>query len=113
MLNANLSFFPSFVLLILFALQGSSCGQQNRIVSAQNNSNQEKSTGSKEVGQEMNGKWGGLGIAMEVGDRGGTIEFDCAHGTISEKITAKGNGSFAVKGTFVREHPGPIRRDED
>jgi len=61
----------------------------------------------------MDGKWGGQGIAMEIGDRGGTVEFDCAHGTIAERISTKGNGSFAVKGTFVREHPGPIRRDED
>ena len=91
MLNAGVNLIPNFVLMILCVLQGSSCGQQNKVVNRQNNSNQEKSTVSKEVGQQMNGKWGGLGIAMEIGDRGGTVEFDCAHGTISEKLTTMAN----------------------
>ena len=113
MLNTSLSLIPSFALVFLFVLQGSSCGQQNKTLNIQNRSGQSESSVIKEVGQHMNGKWGGQGVAMEVGDSGGTIEFDCAHGTISEKITTSSNGSFVVKGTFVREHPGPIRRDEE
>ena len=113
MLNINLSFIPAFGFLILFVLQGSSCGQQSKTPNLQNGSGQANTSVAKEVGQRMNGKWGGQGVAMEIGDKGGTIEFDCAHGTISERITANANGTFAVKGTFIREHPGPIRKDED
>ena len=39
------------------------------------------------------------------------MEFGCAHGDIPGRLIAN-DGSFAVNGTFVREHGGPIRVDE-
>ncbi len=59
------------------------------------------------------GPWGALGIAMEVTQSGARIEFDCAHGTISESILLDSEGRFDVKGLHFREHGGPIREGEE
>ena len=59
------------------------------------------------------GTWGGTGIALEVTDAGGTLEYDCAHGTISEPILLDGEGRFDVKGVHYREHGGPVRDNEN
>lgn len=61
----------------------------------------------------MKGVWGGDGVAMEVADAGATVQFDCAHGTIGEKIVADSSGGFVVKGRYVQEHPGPTRQGEE
>jgi hypothetical protein len=61
----------------------------------------------------MEGQWGAQGVSMEVAGSGATLNFDCAHGSISEAIVPDGNGKFVVKGFFAREHPGPIREGED
>jgi hypothetical protein len=58
------------------------------------------------------GPWGAMGIAMEVTESGARIEFDCAHGTISEPVLLDSEGRFAVKGLHFREHGGPIREGE-
>ena len=50
---------------------------------------------------------------LKVSEAGGTIEFDCAHGVISESIVPDRDGKFSVKGTFVREGPGPTRQGEN
>jgi hypothetical protein len=59
------------------------------------------------------GPWGAIGIAIEVTESGARIEFDCAHGTISEPILLDSEGRFDVKGLHFREHGGPIREGEE
>ena len=59
------------------------------------------------------GAWGALGIAMEVTESGARVEFDCAHGTVSEPLLLDSDGRFDVKGLFFREHGGPIRQGEE
>lgn len=59
------------------------------------------------------GPWGAMGIAMEVTESGARIEFDCAHGTISEPLLLDSHGRFDVKGLYFREHGGPIREGEE
>jgi hypothetical protein len=59
------------------------------------------------------GTWGGEHIALEVTETGATIDYDCAHGRITERITLDSDGNFKVKGLHVREHPGPVRIGED
>ncbi len=59
------------------------------------------------------GEWGALGIAMEVTESGARLEFDCAHGTVSEPLLLDSDGRFDVKGFFFREHGGPIREGEE
>ncbi|MDQ3650891.1 MAG: hypothetical protein M3458_11590 [Acidobacteriota bacterium] len=55
------------------------------------------------------GTWGGQGARLDVIEGGGTVEFDCAHGTISEPLVPDENGHFEVRGTYVRERGGPVR----
>jgi hypothetical protein len=58
------------------------------------------------------GVWGGEHISMEVTDRRATIEYDCAHGTINERIMLDRRGRFDVSGMQIPEHGGPVTRDE-
>ncbi|HKA37199.1 MAG TPA: hypothetical protein VKH43_10300, partial [Thermoanaerobaculia bacterium] len=59
------------------------------------------------------GPWGATGVALEVTASGGKIEYDCAHGTITEPIVLDDGGRFDVKGLHYREHGGPIRDGEE
>ena len=70
-------------------------------------------TSTASQSRNLRGTWGGEHIAMEVTDGGATIEYDCAHGRITEKITPDAEGKFKAKGTHKREHGGPTRDDED
>jgi hypothetical protein len=58
------------------------------------------------------GMWGGLHVVIRVTDDSATIEYDCAHGTINGPLTVDSQGRFALSGTHVREHGGPIRMNE-
>jgi hypothetical protein len=57
------------------------------------------------------GIWGGDHVTLTVGDEASHLEFDCAHGDVPGQLSAP-HGEIAAKGTFVREHGGPIRVDE-
>jgi hypothetical protein len=59
------------------------------------------------------GSWGGMGIAMTVTETGARIEYDCAHGSISEPLLLDADGRFDVKGLHFREHGGPAREGEE
>ena len=59
------------------------------------------------------GVWGGTGIRLEVDATGATVEYDCAHGTITERMVIDREGRFDVRGTHVREHGGPVRENEE
>jgi hypothetical protein len=59
-----------------------------------------------------NGTWGGDHIVLTVTDGGGTVELDCAHGTLDHPLQLDDVGRFSVAGTFVPEHGGPVRSDE-
>jgi len=59
------------------------------------------------------GSWGATGIHLDVTDSGGTLDYDCAHGTISEPLVLDSDGRFDVKGLHFREHGGPVRENEE
>ena len=63
--------------------------------------------------RDLRGTWGGEHIAMEVTGAGATIEYDCAHGRITERIAPDTDGKFEAKGTHTRERGGPTRQGED
>jgi len=42
---------------------------------------------------------------------GGTIEFDCGHGTLGQPLGLDADGRFDIRGTLVGEG-GPVRKDE-
>ena len=55
--------------------------------------------------------WGGPHVRLVLTKDGGEIEFDCAHGKITEALRLTEQGAFVAKGTFVREG-GPTRSGE-
>jgi hypothetical protein len=58
------------------------------------------------------GTWGGEHIILEVSEKGAEVDFDCAHGQISQPMALDQRGDFDVPGTFAPEHGGPVLRDE-
>ena len=80
-----------------------------------NSASTANTTASSDANQSrgVSGTWGGPHISMEVTETGAEIEYDCAHGRITEEIVPDRNGNFEVKGIHVREHPGPVREGED
>jgi len=66
-----------------------------------------------DVGRALEpGDWGGRGAAMQIGEPGAIIEFDCAFGYIEHLITVDRNGRFSVEGRYVRETGGPGRSSD-
>src|SRR6266567_2743894 len=66
-----------------------------------------------EVSMLANGIWGGEHVILNVSKSGAEVEFDCAHGQITQAIALDKHGDFKATGTFTPEHSGPVRRDED
>jgi hypothetical protein len=58
------------------------------------------------------GAWGGVHVSLLLTATGGTLEYDCAHGTIDQPFVIDSAGRFQLAGTHTREHGGPIRKDE-
>ena len=63
------------------------------------------------AGAALRGQWGGEHIALTLGDAGGRVEYDCAHGGIAGPVRPVA-GRFETTGVHVREHGGPIREGE-
>jgi hypothetical protein len=59
------------------------------------------------------GSWGGPHAVMALTTTGGTMEYDCAAGTISNDWTVTPDGIFAATGQHMPGHGGPIRIGED
>jgi hypothetical protein len=59
------------------------------------------------------GVWGGDHIRFEVTERGASVEYDCAHGTVEGRIVVGRDGRFSVTGMHYEEHGGPVRAGED
>lgn len=97
--------------LAFFLWQGSSCRSSNANSNANSTMNANTSTANQS--RDLRGTWGGQSIAMEVSDEGAEIEFDCAHGRITEKIAPDADGKFEAKGVFARERGGPQRMGEN
>jgi len=59
------------------------------------------------------GVWGGQHVALTITAEGGSIELDCARGTLDAVPATDDAGRFEVKGKYIQEHGGPVRKDED
>ncbi|HEV2018795.1 MAG TPA: hypothetical protein VGQ98_10860 [Gemmatimonadaceae bacterium] len=57
-------------------------------------------------------EWGGEHIGLTISDASATLEYDCASGTIDQKIAAATDGTFTAIGTHTRGHGGPIMLGE-
>lgn len=58
------------------------------------------------------GDWGGEHVRLSVREERASVDFDCAYGTIEQRIALDQDGRFDIEGDFVREHGGPVRKDE-
>jgi hypothetical protein len=58
------------------------------------------------------GVWGGPHINLNVETDAGSIEYDCANGTIEGPLNLDSKGRFTLKGTHSPQRGGPVRRDE-
>jgi hypothetical protein len=63
------------------------------------------------TGPLPSGTWGGEGIRLDVTRSGGSLELDCAGGTVFERILLE-EGEFEAAGTFTLERGGPVREGE-
>ena len=61
----------------------------------------------------LSGVWGGEHVTLELQNEGGRIEFDCAHGGITQAIIPRSDGTFSVTGTFTREFGHPAAGETD
>lgn len=57
------------------------------------------------------GEWGGTHVALHLTATGGTLDYDCANGTIGPVLVAA-NGNFSTEGTHTAGHGGPVRQGE-
>ena len=110
-------FFPIAATLLL---QGGWCkgtGEKNRSTTQTTVTNTQPGSSSLATPQKgralATGAWGGLHISLEVTDGGAQINYDCAHGRITEKIIPENDGTFEVKGFHTQERPGPTREGEE
>jgi hypothetical protein len=55
------------------------------------------------------GTWGGDHMRLDVRKNDAGVEYDCGHGEIAGPLALSKDRRFDVRGTFVREGPGPIR----
>jgi hypothetical protein len=56
----------------------------------------------------LSGQWGGPGINLVLEGGLGTVEYDCASGTIDQYIPAA-PAAFSVSGTYRTGQAGPVR----
>jgi hypothetical protein len=67
--------------------------------------------GASRLERVPSGDWGGEHVRLTVASAGGTIEFDCAHGTLGQPLDLDAAFRFDVRGTLVGEG-GPVHKDE-
>lgn len=93
-------------------VQGGSCNdsKSNKNLS---NMNQTQNSNATVAQKKLNGEWGGQGVSMVVTDSGATLDFDCASGSITERIVPDSSGKFSARGLFARQRPGPTREGEE
>ena len=58
------------------------------------------------------GTWGGDHAGLIATSTGGTVEYDCATGRITQPLVAGADGQFLATGTHTPGHGGPALPDE-
>jgi hypothetical protein len=113
MVRANLPGALTYLPLIAVMLsQGSSCNNAKMRNDSNDTENQAHNRSVQKESDSLLGLWGGDHISLQIDGSGATLDYDCAHGTITQKIVPDQSGKFEVKGFHMREHPGPTRQDE-
>jgi hypothetical protein len=58
------------------------------------------------------GAWGGLHVVLVLEESGGSLDYDCGHGTIEPGWTLTDEGRFSGVGEHFVEHGGPVQDGE-
>jgi hypothetical protein len=69
-------------------------------------------TSDNRPGPAVTGPWGGDHVRLELTPAGGAVEYDCAHGGLTEPVRPGPRGDFEARGVHIREHGGPVREGE-
>ncbi len=112
---------------LVFTLQSNSCHQQNNsgqasqstpqatpkstpptnsTMESPDTSNYNKSE-NVEAGAFLTGEWAGPHIRLNATAKGATVEYDCAHGVITQRVELTRDGRFDAPGTHEVESGGP------
>jgi hypothetical protein len=105
--NQLITLLCAVPLLMAISVQRDSC------TAAKQPTSNPKNAAIQEEGRMNKGTWGGNQISMEVTEEGARIEFDCAHGIVTEPIRVDRHGKFRALGTHFRESGGPQRVDSE
>ena len=63
------------------------------------------------MNKPITGEWSGKHITLKITEQGADVEYDCAHGTIIQKIILDKKNRFSVSGIYAEERGGPVRAD--
>lgn len=112
---------PLVFLFFIFPLAGSAEARSGKSsfvqrLEAQTNRSPKKRKGKlkSKVNQSKTislppGNWGATGVNLIVKANDAIIEYDCANGEITQKITLDEQGGFSVSGAYTRRSPGALR----
>ena len=100
-------------LLLVVLFWNPSCRGSNANPPVDQPTTNQPSVNTANQNSDVSGLWGGPHITMEVTNAGAELDYDCAHGRITEKIVADREGKFKVKGWHVKERPGPVRLGQE
>jgi hypothetical protein len=64
------------------------------------------------AGGPLTGEWGGTHIGLRLSAAGGTLDYDCAAGTIDEPVALRPDGTFEAIGMHTPGWGGPERSGE-
>lgn len=68
-----------------------------------------KRVAPKEIKTGPAENWGGEHVRIEFTEGEGRVDFDCAHGIITDPFKTDSEGRFNLNGTYVSERPGHVR----
>jgi hypothetical protein len=57
--------------------------------------------------REITGSWGGTHVSLMLTADGGTLEYDCASGSVEGPLNVDESGRFAARGTHIPGQGGP------
>ncbi len=63
-------------------------------------------------GVPLTGTWGGVHLLAQLNESGGTLEYDCASGTIDAPLVPDEGGHVSALGTHSPGHGGPVMEGE-
>ncbi|HJX91098.1 MAG TPA: hypothetical protein VJ372_11420 [Pyrinomonadaceae bacterium] len=103
--------FCAGLLLTMLSHSGSGGGSSQQAEGAKNSNAASVNSRMNTNLRNPNETWGGDHVRLVTKPGGGDLEFDCAHGDLTEELKPDADGNFDIAGTFSREG-GPTRSDE-